>query len=133
MDCLFCKIAAGAIPNYTVYQDDFVLAFLDINPCSRGHTVVISKKHFASLRDMSAAEWQEMSSGLDKAIKRVERALAPDGLSIGINERPAAGQAVPHVHWHVIPRYEGDGGGSMHSIIRSREAGDVKETAKLFV
>ncbi|MBI5729441.1 MAG: HIT family protein [Candidatus Magasanikbacteria bacterium] len=132
-DCLFCKIAAGDISNYTVYQDEHVLAFLDIHPCAKGHMVVIPKKHFASLLHMSTAEWQQLSGGLQGAIKRLEQVLAPDGLNIGINERSAAGQAVAHVHWHIIPRYEGDGGGSMHSIVRSKDAGDVKEIAKLFV
>src|SRR3989344_9310869 len=114
-DCLFCKIAAGAIPNFTVYQDDNVLAFLDIHPCSKGHTVVVPKTHFGTLSEMSAKDWGRVMGGLQKAIKRVDEVLAPGGLNIGINERPVAGQAVPHVHWHIIPRYEGDGGGSMHS------------------
>lgn len=133
MDCLFCKIVVGAIPNYTVYQDDNVLAFLDIHPCAKGHTVVIPKKHYESLQDISESQMQKIQAGLHLAVRRIDMALQPDGMNIGINERSAAGQAVPHVHWHIIPRWEGDGGGSMHSIIRAPQAeGTVAEVAKLF-
>lgn len=133
MDCLFCKIIAGGIPNYTVYEDDNVLAFLDIHPCSKGHTVVVPKTHFSNLSEMGPKEWGQVLGGVQKALERVYQILNPDGVNVGVNDRPASGQAVPHVHWHIIPRYEGDGGGSMHSIVINKDTGDVKETAKLFV
>ena len=132
MDCIFCKIIAGEIPNYTVYQDDNVLAFLDIHPCSKGHTVVIPKKHFANLWDMSTETFDLMAAGLRAAAGRVQARLKPDGMNIGLNNGRAAGQAVGHVHWHIIPRWEGDGGGSMHSIVKSKDMGDIKEVARLF-
>lgn len=132
MDCLFCKIVAGEIPNYTVYQDEHVLAFLDIHPCAKGHTVVIPKKHFNSLVELSDAEWVYAMHALRKAMQLVQAKLNPEGINIAINDRPAAGQAVPHVHWHILPRWSGDGGGSAHSIVRSKEAGDVKDVAALF-
>lgn len=132
MGCLFCRIVVGEIPNYTVYQDDFVLAFLDIRPCSKGHTVVLPKKHFASVLEMSDEEWCGLMRGVKKAAERLQEVLRPDGMNIGINEKPAAGQAVPHVHWHILPRWENDGGGSMHSIIRRSEGGDVATVAALF-
>lgn len=131
-DCLFCKIIAGDIPNYTVYQDENVLAFLDIFPCSKGHTVVIPKKHFNSLVEVSAQDWAKIMSGLKSTFDVLDNKLKPAGWNIGINERAAAGQAVPHLHWHLIPRYENDGGGSMHSIIKTKEKIDVAELAKLF-
>lgn len=132
MDCLFCKIIKGEIPSYKVYEDDYILAFLDIHPCAKGHTVVIPKKHTASISTMSLEEWNAVNQSLKTVIKRVEDVLKPDGLNIGINERPASGQAVPHSHWHIIPRWEGDGGGSMHSIIKVEEDINVEGTAKLF-
>lgn len=132
MDCVLCKIIRQEIPNYTVYEDNNVLAFLDIHPCSKGHTVVISKNHSASLKEMPESEWTALLRGLNATRAKIEAVLKPDGLNIGINERAAAGQAVPHAHWHIIPRWENDGGGSMHSIIRSKETGEVAETAKLF-
>lgn len=131
-DCIFCKIAAGSIPNYTVYEDKYVLAFLDINPCTKGHTVVIPKKHVSTLMKLTSEEWRNISAGLFKAAKKVEEVLQPDGMNIGINDRPAAGQAVGHMHWHILPRWENDGGGNIHSIIHNAEGVDVKEVAELF-
>ncbi|MFH2018898.1 MAG: HIT family protein [bacterium] len=131
-NCVFCKIVAGSIPNYTVYEDKYVLAFLDIHPCAKGHTVVIPKKHASSFLKLSTEEWRNISSGLMKAVKKVQDALDPDGLNIGINEKPAAGQAVPHMHWHILPRWENDGGGNVHSIVQNAEGVDVQEVAELF-
>lgn len=132
MDCLFCKIINKEIPNYTVYEDENVLAFLDIHPCAKGHTVVVPKKHFADLSEMSVGDWQEMSGGLARALARVKEILNPDGVNLGINNGKAAGQAVGHTHWHLIPRWHGDGGGNMHSIVRKGEDVNVKEVAELF-
>lgn len=131
-DCLFCKIIHGEVPNYTVYQDENILAFLDIHPCSKGHTVIVPKKHFTNLSEMSVEDWQDVGAGLAEVVSRVQAVLNPDGINLGINNGKAAGQAVGHVHWHLIPRWQGDGGGSMHSIVRTDEAIDVKEIADLF-
>lgn len=132
-DCLFCKIIAGQIPNSTVYEDENVLAFLDIFPCAKGHTVVVPKKHFADLSEMSVGDWQAVSGGLAGAFARIKEVINPDGINLGINNGKAAGQAVGHAHWHLIPRWHGDGGTSMHGIVRKGEGVDVKEVAKLFV
>ncbi len=133
MNCIFCKIIAKEVPNYTVYEDEFVLAFLDVFPHAKGHTVVVPKKHVGSLVDLTAEESRKLMAGLDSAFRRVNTILKPDGVNIGINERAAAGQVVPHIHWHILPRYEGDGGGSVHSIIKNPGDIDVKELAKLFI
>lgn len=132
MDCIFCKIVNKEIPNYTVYEDDNVLAFLDVHPCSKGHTVVVPKQHFADLWEMNVETFQLLAAGLRAAAGRVQARLKPEGMNIGINNGAAAGQAVPHVHWHIIPRSVGDGGGSMHSIVKSKEEIDVKMISKLF-
>ncbi|MFZ2189892.1 MAG: HIT family protein [Candidatus Magasanikiibacteriota bacterium] len=132
MDCLFCKIINKEIPNYTVYEDNDVLAFLDIFPHAKGHTVVIPKKHFSNLSEMSELDWQNMAVALKNAQAKLQSVLNPDGFNIGINDKPIAGQVVPHVHWHVFPRYEGDGGGSVHSIIKNDSGMTVEELAKLF-
>lgn len=131
-DCLFCKIINKEIPNYTVYENENVLAFLDIHPCSKGHTVVIPKKHFVTLGDMNEEESDLLMRGLRSVAEQIKTKLKPDGMNIGINNGKAAGQAVGHIHWHIIPRWQGDGGGSMHSIIRKSDLEDVKEIAKLF-
>lgn len=133
MDCLFCKIVAGEIPSYKVWEDENTLAFLDIHPCAKGHTVIIPKKHFGNLSEMSLADWEIMSGGLSNVLAKVKEVLNPDGMNLGINNGKASGQAVGHVHWHLFPRWEGDGGGSMHSIVRNDGGVGVKEIAKLFL
>jgi len=132
MDCLFCKIINKVIPNYTVYEDDFVLAFLDIFPHAKGHTVVIPKKHFSNLSEMSEVDWQNMATALKNTQAKLQSVLNPDGFNIGINDKSVAGQVVPHVHWHIFPRYEGDGGGGGHSFIKKLESFDVKSLADKF-
>lgn len=132
MDCIFCKIINHEIPNYTVYENEHVLAFLDVRPCSKGHTVVVPKKHAADISELSDTEWQLLMQGVREAAKKVDQVIKPAGMNIGINNKPAAGQAVPHLHWHIIPRYENDGGGSMHSIVQSAEKIEVSDIANLF-
>lgn len=132
MNCIFCKILNKEIPNYTVYEDENVLAFLDIFPCAPGHTVVIPKKHFETIWEINLETFQAISAGLRAAAGRVQARLEPAGMNIGINNGEAAGQAVPHVHWHILPRYEGDGGGNMHSIIKNPGEKTVAEVFQLF-
>ncbi len=133
MDCLFCKIVAKEIPNYTVFENEDVVAFLDIHPCAKGHTVMIPKKHFSELSEMNTGDWEAVGRGLQAVLERVQAVLKPEGINIAINNGKAAGQAVGHAHWHILPRWNGDGGGSAHSIVRNGEGLDIKEVAKLFV
>jgi len=133
LDCIFCKIISGEIKAYKVYEDDFVLAFLDVHPCSNGHTVVTPKQHISSLLTLEVEGWTKMTLGLKKTIEKVKEVIKPDAMNIGINEGKASGQAVPHLHWHIIPRWENDGGGSMHSIIKSKDGLPIAEVAKLFL
>ena len=131
-DCIFCKIVNREVPNYTIYEDADVLAFLDINPHARGHAVVIPKSHIESVLDMSDTDLAQVIRGVTQVVTRIEKALQPDGYNIGWNDRKAAGQAVPHFHVHILPRWQGDGGGSMHSIIKNPDGQSVEEVAKLF-
>ena len=131
-ECILCKIKNLEIPNYTVYEDDYVLAFLDINPHAKGHTVVIPKKHIENLKDVCKEDWSNVLEGVRQATKRIEEVLKPDGINIGINDREVAGQVVPHIHFHIFPRFDGDGGGSIHSIINNKGEVEVEEVAKLF-
>jgi histidine triad (HIT) family protein len=133
MPCIFCKIIAKEIPNHTVYEDANVLAFLDIFPCSKGHTVVIPKRHAERMTYLSAAEQAAVMLGVSEVMKKIDTVLSPAGMNVGWNDRAAAGQAVPHVHVHIVPRYEGDGGGSMHSIVKSNEKIEVGDIARLFL
>ncbi|MAG73849.1 HIT family hydrolase [archaeon] len=130
-DCIFCKIVKGEIPCHKVYEDDSVLAFLDIAPCSKGHTVVIPKQHGETVFEFSRnANGHLMGAAID-VMKILKEKVKCQGFNVGWNHGKAGGQAVSHVHVHVIPRYEGDQGGSMHSIVTSSKEGDVDEVAAL--
>jgi histidine triad (HIT) family protein len=120
MDCLFCKIVAGEIPSHKVYEDDFVYAFLDIYPCSEGHTVVLPKQHFSKFTEMNEKEASALFSSVNTIAKVVENTMEIKGSNIGMNNGLVAGQTVPHVHVHIIPRNENDNGGSMHSIVETK-------------
>ncbi len=131
MDCLFCKIINGDIPSYKVYEDASTYAFLDINPCSEGHTVVLPKEHLESFNDMGPEEIAALFISVSRINKAIIKVLGVDGSNIGLNVGLAAGQVIPHVHVHIIPRTEGDGGGSMHSIISTETAStDLEALAK---
>jgi histidine triad (HIT) family protein len=116
-DCLFCKIISGKIPSYKVYENDAVFAFLDINPASEGHTLVAPKKHFSKFTDMKAEEVAVLFEVARKITAAVEKTPMAEGSNIGINDGEAAGQEIPHVHVHVIPRRKGDGGTGIKSIV----------------
>ena len=131
-DCIFCKIIKGAVPNHTVYEDETVLAFLDIFPHAKGHTVVVPKRHIETYFDLSDDEMNKLSAGVKKAMEKIQIVLKPDGFNVGWNQSPAGGQVVPHLHIHILPRYKGDGGGSVHSIIKNPGDMTVGEVAKLF-
>ena len=131
MDCIFCKILSGDVSCYKVYEDENVLAFLDVFPHAKGHTVVVPKRHVETIADFTEDERVKFSAGLSAAVRRVNEVIKPEGMNIGVNDRPAGGQVVPHVHWHIFPRFENDGGGSFHSI-KGKENINVGEVAKLF-
>jgi len=109
MDCIFCKIINEDIPSYKVYEDDKVIAFFDILPVSPGHTIVVPKHHVADIEDLDEGDFVAMT----KAVKKIGRAmldgLGVKGYSIYLDNKSAANQHVPHVHFHVVPRAEGDG------------------------
>ncbi len=115
-DCIFCSIAAGDIPARTVHETDDVLAFLDANPLARGHTLVIPKSHARHVGDLDADLASELFAVVTELTPRVQAAVDADGANVGINDGEAAGQEVPHVHVHVIPRFEGDGGAPLHAV-----------------
>jgi len=116
-DCLFCKIISGKIPSNKIYEDDAVFAFLDIYPASEGHTLVAPKEHFSKFTDMNAGDVASLFEAARKITAAAEKAILADGSNIGINNGEVAGQEVPHVHVHVIPRRTGDGGRGIKSIV----------------
>ncbi len=105
-DCIFCKIMDGEIPGNIVYETENVVAFLDANPVSKGHTLVVPKKH---VEDIHGAENMDyLMDALVKVSDAVEEAFDPEGINIAQNNGEAAGQEIFHLHFHVTPIYEGD-------------------------
>ncbi|MFH5800235.1 HIT family protein [Haladaptatus sp. CMAA 1911] len=119
-DCIFCQIVAGEIPSKTVYEDESVLAFLDVNPLAPGHTLVISKDHHETLGDVPKDTANDLFSVLHDLTPAVEAAVDADASNVAFNNGEAAGQEVPHVHGHIIPRFDGDGGNPIHAIAGTR-------------
>ncbi len=107
-DCIFCKLAKNEAPSKKVYEDSDVLAFLDINPASKGHTVVITKKHFENIYDVNENELNKMLGVVKALASRMKNQLKAEGVNVLQNNGRYAGQLVSHIHFHVIPRYEND-------------------------
>ena len=107
-DCLFCKMVAGQIPVTKIYEDEVVLAFLDIGPISDGHTLVIPKQHFEKLHDYPPELLGRVGSRLGKIAGAVTAAMNSDGYNVLCNNGRAAGQLIEHLHFHIIPRNTGD-------------------------
>jgi len=108
-DCLFCKIIAGEIPAQKVYEDEKVLAILDIKPINPGHVVVILKEHAEDILDASEENAKAGIAAAQKIGLTLKRALGAGGINIHVNNGAVAGQMIKHAHLHVIPRFENDG------------------------
>ena len=108
-DCIFCSIATGNVPCNRIYEDQAVLAFLDIRPVSDGHTLVIPKAHFPTLHDCPAEVLTKVVAFLPTIAKAVTDAMGAAAYNVLSNNGTAAGQLVDHLHFHIIPRDKGDG------------------------
>lgn len=108
MASIFSKIVSGDIPAVKVYEDDVTLAFLDIGPASRGHTLVIPKDEHPDLYAMPPETLAAVAQSVQKVALALREVLQPDGLNIVQNNGAAAGQTVFHYHVHLIPRWDGD-------------------------
>lgn len=104
MRCPFCN----ANPKVLLYEDDLIRIFIDSYPANRGHLLVVPRRHVEKWGELSFKEKIALLRGIELAIKKLKLTLNPDGFNVGINLGKAAGQTVPHLHVHVIPRYEGD-------------------------
>ena len=108
MNCVFCKIINGEIPSYKVYEDEYVMAFLDISQITKGHTLIVPKKHVKNIYDMDEITASTIFLAVPKLARAIKDAFHPIGLNIiSNNEKPH--QSVDHFHIHLIPRYEKDG------------------------
>ena len=107
MTCLFCSIVAGDIPCQKVYENDSVVAFLDIGPVSEGHTLVLPKAHAENLQAGSVADAEKLMSVIYTIAPAILKAVGADGYNLGMNHGECAGQDVMHTHLHIMPRTNG--------------------------
>lgn len=126
--CIFCDIIAGTIPSRKVYEDDNVLAILDVNPLSKGHTLILPKKHTDSFLTADAETVQNLAACAHELAVMITERTGADGCNILTNCGEAAGQSVSHLHVHIIPRYNGD---SAVSFEHAADSTDPDEVLKL--
>ncbi|WP_144905038.1 HIT family protein [Halobellus captivus] len=117
---IFEQIVAGDIPARIVHETDTVAAFLDANPLAPGHTLVIPREPYERLDEMPDDVAADVWAAVQELTPQIEAAVDADATTIGVNNGEAAGQEVPHVHVHVVPRFEGDGGGPIHAVAGAR-------------
>jgi len=119
-ECPFCLIAEEEIPARVVAEDDATLAFLDAEPLAAGHTLVVPKVHESRLEALSEAVASDLYDTLHNLVPVVEDVVEADGATVAFNDGEAAGQEVPHVHGHIIPRFDDDHGGPIHAVLPER-------------
>ena len=107
-NCIFCKIANGEIPSNTLYEDEDFRVILDIEPATKGHALILPKKHFANLYEIDDERASKVLLVAKQMATKMQKALNCDGLNVVQNNGVAAGQTVFHYHMHLIPRYEND-------------------------
>jgi histidine triad (HIT) family protein len=126
-DCVFCQIAEGEIPADVVYEDETVVAFLDANPLTEGHTLVVPREHMERVTEITEDLAGPYFEPVPAIADAVQRAVDADGATIAWNDGSAAGQEVPHAHLHIVPRWSGDGHGPIHALFggpKSSENGE---------
>ncbi len=110
MDCVFCAIVADRFPSTRVFEDERVLAFMDVNPATDGHLLVVPKRHAAGLGDLEPGDGAGMMAAAQRLVQALHAStMAVDGVNLLLSDGAAAGQEVFHTHLHVIPRTTGDG------------------------
>lgn len=122
--CVFCEIVAGKAEAEIIFETEQYLCIRDKYPVTEGHALVFPKAHVESL---DAADWESLMSVVQRAVDTIENKFDPDGINVGCNDGKAAGQTIPHLHWHIIPRYEGDvedPTGGVRGVIPSRQQYD---------
>ncbi len=110
-----------------------MFAFLDVDPRATGHTMVVPKAHVENILALDESDMQPLLSAVKRVTSELQRSLNPDGFTIGINHGAASGQAVAHLHIHIIPRWSADGGGSIHSVVHNPPKESVEEVRKKIV
>lgn len=116
-NCLFCKIIKKEISAEIIYENSVVMAILDVHPRSPGHAIILPKNHAENILDLADEEIGGVFMAVKKITAILNESLKPDGFTIGINHGKVSGQAIDHLHIHVMPRWHGDNGGSIHSVV----------------
>ena len=124
MDCIFCKIISGQIPVKLIQETNHSFAFLDAFPLAKGHTLVIPKKHHVKIQDMSSEENSDLFSLVHKVLQKVDNLTG--ATLVAIHNGKDAGQEIPHVHVHLVPRATGDSAGPIHSMFDSVKFSDLE-------
>ena len=127
MDCLFCKIANKEISAKIVYENADATAVLDVSPRAPGHTMVLPKVHAGNILELPDEKIEGVFKAVKETVALLDDKLKPGGFTIGINHGKVSGQAVEHLHIHIIPRWAGDGGGSIHSVVDNTPKESLEE------
>ncbi len=109
MDCIFCQIVAGKIPCHKLYEDEQVISFLDIFPAGHGHSLIVPKTHYANLQEAPAEVLGQVMLVSRKMSAALTSALKTEAFNLFLNDGEVAGQKIPHLHFHILPRYPQDG------------------------
>ncbi len=117
MDCIFCKIVSGDIPTKVIAETKNSIAFLDAFPLAKGHTLIIPKHHHEKIQNMSLEENSDLFSTMYKVISKVDKLTG--ATLVAIHNGKEAGQEIPHVHIHLVPRSVNDSGGPIHCLFDS--------------
>ncbi len=130
MDCIFCKISSGEIPTKIITETENSIAFLDAFPLAKGHTLVIPKNHHEKIQDMSSEENSDLFSTVHRIISKVDKLTG--STLVAIHNGKEAGQEIPHVHVHLVPRSANDSGGPIHCLFDSTLNVSDSETNEIF-
>jgi histidine triad (HIT) family protein len=128
-ECIFCRIVGKAMAAEVVYEDEHVLAFLDIHPSVPGHTLVIPRFHAETLDRLPETEVGPLFLGVRRVMALLEQGLKPAGLNVGWNHGWAAGQRVEHLHVHLLPRRPGDGGTGVQFLVQGGSSNGLADVA----
>tara|TARA_B100001179_G_scaffold211927_1_gene179529 strand:- start:23 stop:445 length:423 start_codon:yes stop_codon:yes gene_type:complete len=133
-DCIFCEIVNGKLPHHLIYEDKNHLVILDRYPIDVGHSLIITKKPYEKLTDMEVPEIAELFSKIPKIINAIISATKADAFSIAQNNGKAAKQIVPHVHVHIIPRYNTTGTlWTQRKVVGDNELDDLAKKIRNFI
>lgn len=125
---IFCRIVKKEIPAHVVYETEDTLAFLDVTPSAPGHTMVILKKHGNNIQEYTPEDLGKAMASVQEVSKKIESAMQPDSITIGINHKEQRG--VPHLHIHLIPRWENDGGHALQGVVKNQPKEDIAAIAE---